>query len=202
MAGYFGINEGKLCITLLSGPITSPEQKTLSKVALSLSAFPLVLSAEIEFSQLYSSGRLTMFVPSTILIQFWQTKDPVANNDLVENGFWKIAETWRKGGNLVTDAQIVWWKVLEVRKRIKRHFLIASTWIAVGDKLHRKGFKACLYSSWNLAAADCTTLKHNGLRGSYGETLSTRMQKGTLCIKTQPHWDSIYITSSGFSNVT
>lgn len=87
LKGYVGINEGKLCITLLSGPITSPEQKTFSKVALSLSAFPLVLSAEIEFSQLYSSGRLTMFVPSTILIQFWQTKDPVANNDLVENGF-------------------------------------------------------------------------------------------------------------------
>lgn len=87
LEGHFGINEGKLCITLLSTPITSPEQKTFSKVALSLSAFPLVLSAEIEFSQPHSSGRLTMFVPSTILIQFWQIKDPVANNDSVENSF-------------------------------------------------------------------------------------------------------------------
>lgn len=87
LEGHFGINEGKLCITLLSRPITSPEQKTFSKVALSLSAFPLVLSAEIEFSQPHSSGRLTMFVPSTILIQFWQIKDPVANNDLAENSF-------------------------------------------------------------------------------------------------------------------
>ena len=95
LEGHFGINEGKLCITLLSRPITSPEQRTFSKVVLSLSAFPLVLSAEIEFSQLHSSGRLTMFVQSTILIQFWQIKDPVAKNDSAVNSFGgeRIAET-------------------------------------------------------------------------------------------------------------
>lgn len=38
--GHFDINEGKLCIVLLSGPITSPEQRTSSKVALFLSASP------------------------------------------------------------------------------------------------------------------------------------------------------------------
>lgn len=84
---HFGINDGKLCITPLSRPITSPEQKTFSEVALSQRAFPLALSAEIEFSRLHSSGRLTMFVPSTILIQFCQIKDPVANNDSVEKSF-------------------------------------------------------------------------------------------------------------------
>lgn len=85
IGGALWHDEAKLCIALLSRPIISPEEKTFSTVALSLSAFPLVLSAEIEFSQLHSSGRLTMFVPSTILILFWQSKDPVANNNLVKN---------------------------------------------------------------------------------------------------------------------
>lgn len=41
---------------------------------------PLLLSAEIEFSRRHSSCRLTMFVPSTILIHSAQIKDLVANN--------------------------------------------------------------------------------------------------------------------------
>lgn len=122
--GHDGFNEGKVCITLLSRPITSQKQKTFSKVALSLRAFTMLLSVEIEFSQLYSSGRLTMFVPSTILIQFWPIKDPVANNESVENGLReeKMATKWTVEPNLVTDARLIWWKVLEVRQRIKRYF--------------------------------------------------------------------------------
>lgn len=105
----------------------------------------------------------------------------------------RIAGTWRKGGNLVTDAQLVWRKVLEVRRRIKRHFLIASAWITVADQLHRKGFKACLYSSWNLAAIHCARLEHKGLwrrfSGTFlpqhwGRKIHSALQQnhtGTLC---------------------
>lgn len=105
----------------------------------------------------------------------------------------RIAETWRKGGNLVTDAQLVWRKVLEVRRRIKRHFLIASAWITVVDQLHGKGFKACLYSSWNLAAIHCARLEYKGLwrrfSGTFlpqhwGRKIHSALQQshtGTLC---------------------
>lgn len=80
----------------------------------------LLLSAEIEFSWLHSSSRLTMFVPPTILIRSWQIKDPVKNHQ-AENAVGRGEErrgTDERRGDLETD-ETAWWYMTEGRRRVE-----------------------------------------------------------------------------------
>lgn len=161
----------KLCIVLLSGPITSPEQRTSCKVALSLSASlsPAALSAEIEFSRLHSSSRLTIFVPSTILIRTPADKRSAWREWL--GGEW--LQTWRRGSGVetwvgaerqeVTDARPAWGKVWEDEWRKKKNetvFNCVKPHVQRADELRRGRFWVCRRGSWNLAANDCAGLEH------------------------------------------